>query len=98
MRALPENFQSDFNRARPPHPYHLGEVIGEGGQATVYLGYELEQPSTLVAAKVFNPVAAEVAEPQSEEARQIRALNHHNILKAYWHGMHVHGSGQRRSL
>jgi|GEM_PF-2678307 len=96
MREIPGDFQIDFNHARPPHSCRLEEKIDKGGQATVYLGYELEHPSETVAVKVFNPVAAEMAELQSEEAQRISALDHPNIIKAHWHGTHVHGSGQRR--
>jgi serine/threonine protein kinase len=95
MRALPENFQSDFNHAHPPHRYKIDADIEEGGQGKVYLGHKLEHPDERVAVKVYNPIAAEMAEPQSEEAQRISALAHGNILKAYWHGTHVHGSGQR---
>ena len=96
MRATPEDFQRDFNRAHPPHAYRIEEIIGRGGQADVRRGYALESPDEPLAIKVFHAVDAEIAELQSNEAERIKALDHPNIIKVHWHGAHVIGSGQSR--
>ncbi len=70
-------------------PYHLVEVIGRGGSATVYKAYQAAL-DRFVAVKVLDhPHDREFIARFKAEARIVAQLHHPNILPIYDYGEHA---------